>query len=152
MAAHAGRYAPFNLVLADADGCAYVGNHPGSGAHAIAPGVHGLSNGAFDAPWPKTRRLREVLRQWVQAGGEELQPLWDALADEQVAADAELPDTGVGVALERRLSPAFIRGDAYGTRASTLVLVGHDGGARIHERRFGPNGAFEGETVLERAP
>lgn len=152
LAAHAGRYAPFNLVLADADGCAYVGNHPGNGAHAIAPGVHGLSNGGFDAPWPKTQRLREVLRQWVQAGCEELQPLWDALADEQVAADAELPDTGVDVALERRLSPAFIRGDVYGTRASTLVLVGHDGGARIHERRFGPNGAFEGETVLEQAP
>lgn len=147
LAADATRYAPFNLVLADADGCAYVGNHPGSGAHAIAPGVHGLSNGAFDAPWPKTRRLREVLQAWVHAGDDALQPLWDALADEHVADDDALPDTGVGIALERRLSPAFIRGDAYGTRASTLVLVGHDGSARIHERRFGPAGVFEGETV-----
>lgn len=144
----AGDYAPFNLVLADAAGCAYAGNHPASGAHAVAPGVHGLSNGVFDAPWPKTRRLREALQAWVDAGNDDPAPLWQALADERTAPDAELPETGVGLELERRLSPAFIRGRDYGTRASTLVLVGHDGGSRIHERRFGPDGVFEGETVL----
>lgn len=141
-------YAPFNLVLADATGCAYVGNHPASGAHAVPSGVHGLSNGAFDAPWPKTRRLREALQAWLAAGNDDLAPLWNALADERPAPDAELPDTGVGLDLERRLSPAFIRGRDYGTRASTLVLVGNDGQGRIHERRFGPDGMFEGETVL----
>lgn len=143
-------YAPFNLVLADADACAYVGNHPASGAHDVTRGVHGLSNGAFDAPWPKTRRLREALRAWVDAGHDGLDPLWDALADEHLAADADLPDTGVGLALERRLSAAFIRGKDYGTRASTVILIGHDGQARIHERRFGPDGVFDGETVLDR--
>lgn len=141
-------YAPFNLVLADADGCAYVGNHPASGAHAVAPGVHGLSNGAFDAPWPKTRHLRDALQAWLAAGDEGPAALWDALADEHLAPDADLPDTGVGLELERLLSPAFIRGRDYGTRASTLVLVGHDGESRIHERRFGRDGVFEGETVL----
>ncbi|MEF9977329.1 MAG: NRDE family protein [Thermomonas sp.] len=144
----AGDYAPFNLVLADADDCAYVGNHPASGAHAIAPGVHGLSNGAFDAPWPKTRKLQAAMRAWVDAGHDDLDPLWQALADERIAADTDLPETGVGIELERRLSPAFIRGKDYGTRASTLILVGHDGESRIHERRFGPDGVFEGETVL----
>lgn len=152
LADRAVRYAPFNLVLADAGGCAYVGNHPGSGAHAITPGVHGLSNGAFDAPWPKTRRLRDALQEWALAGGDDPRPLWDALADERIAADDALPDTGVGLNLERRLSPAFIRQREYGTRASTLILVGHDGDARIHERRFGPEGVYEGETVLELAP
>ena len=148
LAAVAGDYAPFNLVLADAEGCGYVGNHPASGAHAVPPGVHGLSNGAFDASWPKTRRLREALRAWVDAGLDDPAPLWQALADERLAPDAELPETGVGLDLERRLSPAFIRGRDYGTRASTLILVGHDGESRIHERRFGPDGVFEGETVL----
>lgn len=148
LAAAASGYAPFNLVLADAEGCAYVGNHPASGAHAVAPGVHGLSNGAFDAPWPKTRRLRVALQAWVDAGSDDLDPLWQALADERLAADADLPETGVGIELERRLSPAFIRGREYGTRAGTLVLVGHDGESRIHERRFGPEGVFDGEAVL----
>lgn len=149
LAAVAADYAPFNLLLADADGCCYVGNHPASGAHAVPPGIHGLSNGAFDAPWPKTLRLRAALQAWVDTNHDGLDPLWQALADERIAADADLPDTGVGIDLERRLSPAFIRGRDYGTRASTLVLVGHDGDSRIIERRFGPEGVFEGETALQ---
>lgn len=148
LAGVASDYAPFNLVLADAETCIYVGNHPANGAREVASGVHGLSNGAFDAPWPKTRRLRAALQAWVDAGHDDLDPLWRALADEQLADDAGLPDTGVGLELERRLSAAFIRGNDYGTRASTLILIDHDGRARIHERRFGPNGVFEGETVL----
>lgn len=149
LAGIASDYAPFNLVVADADDCAFVGNHPASGAHHVTPGVHGLSNGAFDAPWPKTRRLREALQAWIEAGHDDLDPLWQALTDERLAADTELPDTGIGPDLERRLSAAFIRGRDYGTRASTLILVAHAGESRIHERRFGPDGVFEGESVLQ---
>lgn len=153
LAREPGRYAPFNLLVADADACAYVGHRPaGEGGRRLTPGIYGLSNGALDAPWPKTTRLRDVLAQWIAAGEADLEPLWAALADERVADDALLPDTGVGLALERRLSAAFIREHHYGTRASTLVLVGHDGGATIIERRFGPSGVFEGETALEATP
>lgn len=151
LAGIASDYAPFNLVLADVDACAYIGNHPASGAHDVRSGVHGLSNGAFDAPWPKTRRLQAAMQTWVDAGHDDLDPLWQALADERIAADADLPDTGVGLDLERRLSAAFIRGKDYGTRASTIILVGEAGQARIHERRFGPSGVFEGETSLHGA-
>lgn len=143
----AAAYAPFNLVLADADACWHLGNHPLQ-REALAAGVHGISNGRLDAPWPKTRRLCAALQTWIDAGSDELQPLWDALADRCIAADQELPDTGIGLELERQLSSAFIRGDAYGTRACTVIAVDHDGRGFIHERRFGPNGVFEGETVL----
>ena len=74
--------------------------------------------------------------------------MFDALADEQQAPDAQLPDTGVGLERERWLSSAFIRGESYGTRASTVVAIGHDGAGVIVERRFGPNGRFDGETAL----
>ena len=76
------------------------------------------------------------------------EPLWHALADEHAAADAELPDTGVGLDLERKLSPAFIRDPVYGTRASTIIAIDYEGRGYISERRFGPNGVFEGETTL----
>ncbi len=145
--ADAGAYAPFNLMLADADGCWHLGNHPRQ-REALVAGVHGISNGRLDAPWPKTRHLTRALQAWVDADRDDLQPLWDALADERAAPDAELPDTGVGLELERRLSPAFIRGSAYGTRASTIIAVDHDGRGFIHERRFGPEAVFEGETIL----
>lgn len=145
--ATSGSYAPFNLMLADADGCWHLGNHPRQ-RQVLAAGVHGISNGHLDAPWPKTRQLTAALLAWVMADTDNLQGLWDALADEHVASDAELPDTGVGIELERQLSPAFIRGEAYGTRASTIVAVDHAGRGFIHERRFGPGGVSEGETVL----
>jgi uncharacterized protein with NRDE domain len=145
--ARAMEFAPFNLVLADAGGCWHVGNHPPQ-REALAPGVHGISNGPIDAPWPKTRHLRDALRTWIDTGDVNPQPLWAALADERVAPDVELPETGVGIELERRLSPAFIRGDAYGTRASTIIAVDRDGRGFIVERRFGPNGVFAGETSL----
>ena len=140
-------YAPFNLMLVDAAGCWHLGNHPRQ-RKALAAGVHGISNGHLDAPWPKTRHLIAALQAWMEVGNDDLQGLWDALADERVAADAELPDTGVGIELERQLSPAFIRGEAYGIRASTIIAVDHAGRGFIHERRFGPGGVFAGETIL----
>ena len=145
--ANAEQYAPFNLMLADADDCWHLGNHPLQ-REPLAAGVHGISNGRLDAPWPKTRHLMTALRSWIDAGSDELDSLWDAMADERIAPDAELPDTGVGIELERKLSPAFIRGEAYGTRASTIIAVDRNGRGFIVERRFGPNGAFAGETLL----
>ncbi len=145
--ADAQAYAPFNLMLADAEACWHLGNHPRQ-REALAAGVHGISNGRLDAPWPKTRHLTAALQAWINAGSDDLDALWLALADERMAPDADLPDTSVGIELERRLSPAFIRGEAYGTRASTIIAVDHAGHGFIHERRFGPDGVFEGETAI----
>jgi uncharacterized protein with NRDE domain len=147
--ARAADYRPFNLLTFDAHDAFYLGNRPGPRAQAVTPGVHGLSNADFNTPWPKTRILMARLRAWIAAGGEaDFAPLFDALADERPAPDDELPDTGVGLERERMLSPAFIRGEQYGTRASTVVAIGHDGGGLIAERRFGPSGRFDGETRL----
>lgn len=145
LATVAGAYAPFNLLLADSDSLEFLGNHPAE-RQRLGPGVHGMSNGALDAPWPKTRRLMAALEAWFEAGDEDLTPLWAALADEHRPADSDLPDTGIGLERERWLSPAFIRGDDYGTRASTVLLIDADGHGEIHERRFGPQGAANGQS------
>ena len=144
LAIDAVRYRPFNLLLFDRDGAGFVSNRPTVRAHAIEPGVHGLSN----APWPKVRRATTALRRWIAAGKEDFEPLFAAFADETPAPDAELPDTGVGIELERRLSPLFIRGERYGTRATTLIAIDRDGSGRIIERRFGPEGVPQGQTEL----
>lgn len=142
------RYSPFNLLLADRTQCSYMGNHPTPSARGLEPGIHGISNGGLDLPWPKTRRLCGALQAWIASRSEDTAPLWSALADDTVASDEELPDTGVGLELERLLSPAFIRGPSYGTRASTIVAIDQQGHGWISERRFGPDGVFEGETTL----
>src|SRR5690606_34728987 len=77
-------------------------------------------------------------------GIDALAPLLDALADVHVAPAESLPDTGVGLGLERMWSPAFVRDARYGTRCSSGVRVGEDG-IVFAERRFGAAGLPLGE-------
>ncbi len=147
--ANAAGYRPFNLLTFDAQAAFYLGNRPEPRAEAVTPGVHGLSNADFNTPWPKTRALMARLEAWLDQGdSEDFAPLFEALADERQAPDAELPDTGIGLPRERWLSSAFIRGSEYGTRASTLVAIARDGRGVIVERRFGPEGRILGESRL----
>lgn len=146
LAAEAARYRPFNLLLFDRTDARFVSNHPAAAAVAIAPGLHGLSNAALDEPWPKVRRTERALREWLARPGE-LSVLLDALHDEHAAADAELPDTGIGIERERMLAPVFVRGAQYGTRATTLIAIERDGTGVVIERRFGPDGIPLGESL-----
>ena len=149
LCAVAGEYRPFNLLTFDAQAAYYLGNRPEPRVQAVEPGIHGLSNADFNTPWPKTRQLMGRLRLWLERDTpEDLDPLFEALADERPADDDALPDTGIGKERERWLSSAFVRGDRYGTRASTVVLVERRGGGRIVERRFGPGGRMDGQTSI----
>ena len=49
--------------------------------------------------------------------------------------------------LERALSPPFVSDERYGTRSSSVVLVGPDHFI-FAERRFGPKALPAGETVV----
>lgn len=149
----AGDYRPFNLLTFDAQSAFYLGNRPAARIQAIEPGLHGLSNADFNTPWPKTRALMQRLQQWIDDGGaDDFSPLFAALADEQVAADGALPETGIGLERERWLSSAFIRGADYGTRASTVVAIDHEGHGVIVEQRFGPDGLAAGSSHLSFGP
>src|SRR5450432_3803520 len=148
-AALAGRgaeYRPFNLVLFDQHNAVVVTNHPSARSERFAPGVQALSNGAPGASWPKTRRLHVALTRWLADAAAPIEDLFAPLGDETIASDAELPEIGMGLEIERRLSPAFIRGEDYGTRACTVLAVAPAGAGVIIERRFGPRGKFEGES------
>ena len=147
------QFGRFNLLCWDGDGLEFATNHPRFEQRPVAPGVHAMSNGAFDAPWPKSGHATRALEAWLAATEGEateaaLAPLFDALADTTPAPDARLPDTGVGLDLERVLSPPFVRGARYGTRCSTVVLVDE---ARITfaERRFGPDAVAQGTTFAQ---
>jgi len=151
MRADAADYGPFNLLLWEGASLAFANNHPAGTRRAVAPGVHAMSNGAFDAPWPKSTRATRALSEWLdssaQAGADQadVATLLVALADTTPAPDAALPDTGVGLELERKLSPPFVRDGRYGTRCSTVVLVGAEG-IRFVERRFGSDGMVTGDS------
>lgn len=142
----ANAYAGFNLLLYDGETLLYATNHDGFRSERLTPGMHAVSNAALDTPWPKLVRLRNRMSDWTEQQQTDDGALFAALANDQIAADAELPDTGVGLELERFLSPAFIRGPQYGTRASSVIALGTDGTLQFAERRFGPGGTPTGET------
>lgn len=153
----AAEFGRFNLLAWAGSSLVFASNHPGFASHLVPPGLHAMSNGAFDAPWPKSTRATRALEAWLQSpsaalaespGITALAPLLDALADTSVAPDNALPDTGVGLELERALSPPFVRSEHYGTRCSSVVLVGTDA-IVFAERRFGPDAAPLGEHVVE---
>ncbi|HEX4895988.1 MAG TPA: NRDE family protein [Solimonas sp.] len=140
------RHAGYNLLLGDRAHVVYSSNTPQPAHRTLSPGVHAVSNASLDTPWPKLLRLRQALADWCAAGQDEFAPLFHALSDTRSAADAELPDTGVGLEMERFLAPPFIYGERYGTRCCTVLALDHDGRGLFHERRFGPNAAPQGET------
>lgn len=136
LAPRAAAYSPFNLLLFD--GADLLGFESRTGRRvAFSPGCHGVSNGAFDEPWPKLEALRSGL-----AAAEDDAALLELLAQDRPYPDARLPRTGVPLEVERALSPAFVRLPAYGTRASTLVRLGRTR-VEVLERTFsaaGPEG------------
>lgn len=134
----------FNLLLGDRDEVVYASNMTSS-YEKVAPGDHVLSNHLLDTPWPKARRLRAAL---ATAPSDD-ETLLAILADRTPAPDEELPDTGVGLALERMLSPMFISSPAYGTRASSLLRIDDDGRIHFVERSFGPDGHATGTRRFE---
>ncbi|GAB3380417.1 NRDE family protein [Lysobacter fragariae] len=154
LAPTAPEYGRYNLLLWDGVMLAHASNHPRALSHPVAAGVHAMSNGAFDAPWPKGGHATRALQAWLDSPASlqdidaaALQPLFAALADTTPAPDAALPDTGVGIELERLLSPPFVLGSTYGTRCSTVVLVGAES-IVFAERRFGPDAASLGESFV----
>lgn len=147
LADDAARYAGFNLLLGDRDGVWYLSNQSSFVMQPLNAGVHAVSNASLDTPWPKLVDLKARVAQWCADGETDGDALFAALADRQPAADAALPDTGVGLERERFLSSAFIRNEVYGTRCSTVLTIDAGGHATFRERRFGPQAVFSGETT-----
>jgi uncharacterized protein with NRDE domain len=148
VAAHSEQYGPFNLVVGDAAGAGFVSSIDRA-PRLLEPGVHAFSNGSLQDEWPKMRHLRAAFSALIARGSPGDAALLDLLRDTRQPSDTELPDTGVGLRLERTLAPVFIVGDAYGTRASTLAYVDGTGALTLIERRFGPGGQFSGETRID---
>jgi uncharacterized protein with NRDE domain len=142
-------YNGFNLIAGDSGGFFYYSNREGR-IRKLAPGVYGLSNHLLDTPWPKVTAKKSAFGALLKGNASELtEDLFALLSDRSRPADALLPSTGVGPEWERLLSSAFIASDDYGTRSSTVVLVGRDGGIVFVERNFGPGGVPGREARFE---
>lgn len=147
MVADAQRYNGFNLVAGDTSSGAF-GSNRADRVVRLARGIHGVSNAGLDTPWPKLVRAKAGLAAWVASGDTDRAALWQVLTDTRIASDNELPSTGITRERERLLSSPFIVSDDYGTRCSTLVMLGRDGVAQFVERSFDPKGRATGEVAF----
>jgi len=160
---------PFNLLAADfterESGQWWWADDRSESPALLGAGIHGLSNAGLATPWPKVRRLEAAMDQALSSASASTasieRELFAALGDRSPVQDAELPDTGIGLARERLLGPAFIclpgadAGNAYGTRCSTLLVVEREAGrctARLVERSFDVDGRAVGQRGVKRLP
>ena len=147
-------YHGFNLMVGNQNDLHYLSNKS-DGPMMLAPGIYGLSNGLLDMPWPKVERGKLALREAL-AGGTEPDGLIDtlltALSDRSIAEERALPSTGISQDWEQRLSAAFIGAPGYGTRASTVLLMEHDGEVHFRERSFSEYGEMIGDRRFRFSP
>lgn len=135
------QYDGFNVLVGHADQLFYYNNIEMK-IIEISAGTHGVSNHMLNTPWPKVVRGKQRLREYIMEQ-KEVNPniLFDILADDVQAQDEDLPETGVGLDLERKLSPLFIKTAHYGTRSSTVLLIDKNYQLTFIERTY-KNGEF----------
>jgi uncharacterized protein with NRDE domain len=135
-------YNGFSMLAADNASLGFYSNREGI-VRRIAPGVHGLSNHLLDTPWPKVEKGKERLGALL-AGTFDPAAYLELLGDTEPAHDRHLPDTGVGLERERKISAIRIAGGDYGTRCSTVLRIGTDGVAEFWERSYDREGGVTG--------
>lgn len=140
------RYAGFNLLFGNRDRFYYHTNREAV-SRELEPGLHGVSNAQLDTPWPKLVRSRERLERLISEDRIDTGALLAILADREPAGTDGGP-SDLDPALARALSAPFILTPAYGTRCSTVILVGEDCRVSFTERRFDARGDISGETAI----
>lgn len=133
------RYNGYNLLFGELDNLYVYNNFEDSFVH-LEDGVFGLSNANLDSPWPKIMKGRDALAATCKQKGDlNVEGLFDILADNVKAEDQHLPQTGVPIEWERKLSSIFIKSPEYGTRSSTLLTLDTENKIDWQERVFDPD-------------
>ena len=117
------QYAGFSLLLMDEEGLYYY-HSPSRNLLSLPEGDYGLSNSYLNTPWPKLRSGLQVFSEEVAVGSTEKKRLFSIMKDTKVAPDYLLPQTGLSYEKEKAYSARFIRSEQYGTRSTTLLLIG----------------------------
>jgi len=134
----ADKYNGYNLILGEG-GDLFVFSNRG-GKHKLKPGIYGLSNHLLNTPWPKVSRGKRILKAALDKKGNELEEaLFALLADHHIPPDNKLPATGIGLEWERVLSSIFITSPVYGTRSSTILLIGKNNRVKFVEKVLDEN-------------
>lgn len=129
------RYEGFNLLVSDGEKLFYLSNYKNE-IDEIQPGIHGLSNGLINDPWPKVELAKKQLSQAI-SGEIEGDRLLAILKSQETHPLENLPNTGVPEPMEIGLSAQLIRlPPNYGTVSASAVIRDQNGKTEITERTF----------------
>ncbi len=118
-------YNGYNLLFADKENFNYFSNQTKK-LLVLSAGIYGLSNHLLDTPWPKVEKSKKSFKDILNEKHISPDNLFDILSDSSIPPDELLPDTGVGLEIERAVSPVFVKTPLYGTRSSTVILIDYD--------------------------
>ena len=163
------RYNGFSLLAMDGETLGFASNRA-RGVTCLEPGIFGLSNHLLDTPWPKVVSGKAVLERLAAKPCVRVSDLFALLAPHDPApaeafhrsaagggrpgrgsgpADALSADNGADFGRGRSRSSRFILGDAYGTRASTVVLLEPGAAGAFVERSFDARGAVARDVAFD---
>jgi uncharacterized protein with NRDE domain len=127
-------YNGFNLICGDINRLYHYSNRGGDPV-LLPTGLHGVSNHLLDTPWPKVTGGKAALAAVLADDDFTLDAVLPVLNQRDPAPDEQLPDTGVGLLMERALSSRFIQAPlvGYGTRVSTALRVDRAGNVEWRE-------------------
>lgn len=120
---HGHRYSGFNLLVGEIGErreLFYYSNR-GERIRELSAGIYGLSNHLLDTPWPKVEKGKARFTNLLRSGELSNNCLFDILSDESLAADEDLPSTGIPYEAEKAISAIFIKTADYGTRCSAVL-------------------------------
>ena len=138
------QYAGFNLLVGNQSTLYYYSNRSEKPPQQLEAGIYGLSNHLLNTQWPKVKTgintFKQVISKEFEQYSHKEQALLEVLQNDLEVEEALLPKTGVGTTIEKILSPLFIRSAAYGTRASTVIQMKHNGETNFLEQNYNSGG------------
>lgn len=137
--ANAQCFSGFNLLVGEINAgkkeLFYFSNR-GEEVKELKPGIYGLSNHLLDTPWRKVVYGKCVFTGLLKNNDLPREEFFELLSDETLAADEELPSTGIPYEVEKALSAIFIKTPDYGTRCSTVLTIDKNFEFDLEERVF----------------
>ncbi len=131
-----GWYNGYNLLFGAWNDLWVYNNHEDE-MQQLSAGFHGLSNASLNSPWPKIDKGVANLEDYCTSSRVvDSEALFNLLLDNTQAEDQYLPNTGVPIEWERKLSSIFIQSEEYGTRSSTVLLIDKNQRVTWNERSF----------------
>lgn len=130
-------YNGYNLLFGPWHNLKVYNNHLNQ-ISSLNEGFFGLSNAALDSAWPKINKGLAQLKTYCLQENTQINnaSLFELLCDSNQASDNELPDTGIPLEWERKLSSIFIKAEDYGTRSSTILKIDKKQRVSWSERTF----------------